>query len=147
MGFLSYAQLDEYLKILIWCLWGKNRHGRELGALQSFWSLKKGARTFLQLDDYLKILIWCLWGEMGRRRGLGALQSFCPLKKGSRAVDLMQSRLEKKTTKQINTHLWSFFCQKYEIPHFCRWDIETFTIGFSDKLNLMVWFSLRLLNC
>ena len=28
--------------------------------------------------------------------------------------------------------------KKYEIPHFCRLDLEIFSIGFSDTLNAMV---------
>ena len=46
-------------------------------------------------------------------------------------------------TKRTNTHpclakndLSSG--KKYEIPHFCRLDLEIFSIGFSDTLNAMV---------
>ena len=28
--------------------------------------------------------------------------------------------------------------KKYEIPHFCRLELEIFAIGFSDTLNAMV---------
>ena len=42
----DYAEQNGYLKILIRWLWEKNSVGGGLGALQFFWSLKKGTKTF-----------------------------------------------------------------------------------------------------
>ena len=42
----DYGEQNRYFKILIRYLWEKMSMGRGLGALQFFWSLRKGTRTF-----------------------------------------------------------------------------------------------------
>ena len=42
--------------------------------------------------------------------------------------------------KKIYTHPGSFFWQNNRKFHILKWELETSTVGFSDVLNLIVWF-------
>ena len=86
-----------------------------LGALQFFWLLKKGTRTFhfRQNEPSCNIL-----GPIGRYND--------PWEK------------EKKQQTNKHAHVICLLAKKYGIPHFCRQELETSATGFSDTLNAMV---------
>ena len=50
----------------------------------------------------------------------------------------IQSPLGNKPKKKEKEERNFSSCKKYKIPHFCRWELETSTIGFSNMLNLTV---------
>ena len=110
----DYPEQNGNLKILIRWLWQKMIVGGGQVALQSFWSLKKGIKTFNFRSNELTCNIL---GPLGRYdqnwkkklAGIGDLSS----------------------------------CKNLKTPHFCRKELETSAIRFSDTLNLMVWFSLK----
>ena len=80
-----------------------------------FWSLKKGIETFNFRSN-----------------------------ESSRDVLGLLGRYDHPWGKK-NKHASVIFLleKNYKIPHFCRWELETSTVGFSNTLNLMALFSLR----
>ena len=119
-GRLSHPKRQSYLEILIRWLWEKMRFGGGLGALRFFGHLRRTLELLISV----------------RMSPLATFQDHW--------VDTTTpgEKNNKKTNKWTRICDLSS-CKKYKISHFCRYELKYYRVGFSDTLNLMVWFSLK----
>ena len=110
----------------VWKFWSNNLGGKgawEGGVvtLRSLWSLKKDTRTFkfhlsAPSPNFLGPLFW------------------------------YDHPWKKQQQRNKHPSVIFFLTKNSKIPHFCKQELETSTLGFSDALSLRVWFSLIFLD-